>query len=788
MDSNIYVETRKTIFLADRNESFLIYLRILLERMGFRIVPLKKGAILQDLVQVMKPDLVMLGSFLDDMDGISVLRSLRQNKDFSGVPVVMFCDSEYEECSQTISELGGVKYLSRPINIFQLYKVVYDIIVFSSGQKRLHLRTSFHEKVRLTHGKRETELWSTSLSEGGIFVRTREPIPGGEDVTVSVPLGFDTPALLKGKVLYSKDVDSGGVLNVPGSAIQFVSVAPEQAAQLRICILGLLVGDLLEEQRGEPIFSVVSRTNDMYEDIILDHIRIGNERRQAEEKVRQSEQFIRSILDTVDEGFIVIDRNFRILTANKAYCNQVGESCDSVIGRPCYEISHKTHRPCYEEGEECAVRHVFQTGEPHTALHKHPDAEGSILYVETKAFPVKDSTGAVTSVIETVNNITEKHLLEEEQMKTQKLEAIATLAGGIAHDFNNLLQGVFGYISMAKIMHDQKQDSLDMLEEAEKALRMSVGLTSQLLTFSKGGKPLTKRIALRPVIEKSVKFALSGSRLDYRIQVAEDLWMVEADEGQLGQVIQNLVLNAEQAMPMGGTITITAKNVSPGEKELPPVLQHGNYVVISVIDRGIGIPEEHLPKIFDPYFTTKDKGSGLGLATSYSIIKNHDGLINVKSKIGEGTTFSVYLPAVEVVETSAVTVSGDVKARRKGRILLMDDEGIVRDIAGVMIRSLGHEVELAEDGEKAIDKYRESMKAGRKFDAVILDLTVRGGMGGEEAIKVLLQMDPHIKALVSSGYAESSVIAEYKTIGFKACLTKPYDIVLLNRTLNNLLE
>jgi CheY-like chemotaxis protein len=241
-------------------------------------------------------------------------------------------------------------------------------------------------------------------------------------------------------------------------------------------------------------------------------------------------------------------------------------------------------------------------------------------------------------------------------------------------------------------------------------------------------------------------------------------------------------------MPMGGTITITAKNVSSSQKELPPVLQHGNYVVISIIDRGIGIPEQYLPKIFDPYFTTKDKGSGLGLATSYSIIKNHGGLINVKSKLGEGTTFSVYLPAAEIVETSAATVSKNVRALRKARILLMDDEDIVRNIAAVMLRSLGHEVELAEDGKEAIDKYRESMRSGRRFDIVVMDLTIRGGMGGEEAIKVLLEIDPGVKAIVSSGYTESSVISEYEAIGFKACLIKPYDIVSLNKTLNSLLD
>jgi len=285
-----------------------------------------------------------------------------------------------------------------------------------------------------------------------------------------------------------------------------------------------------------------------------------------------------------------------------------------------------------------------------------------------------------------------------------------------------------------------------------------------------------------------VKFALSGSRVDYRIKVDQELWTAEADEGQIGQVIQNLVLNAEQAMPMGGTITITAKNVSSPQKGLTPILRQGNYVLISIMDSGIGIPEQYLPKIFDPYFTTKDKGSGLGLATSYSIIKNHGGLIDVKSKLGEGTTFFVYLPATEALETSAVTVAEDVRALRKGRILLMDDEDIVRNIAGVMIRSLGHEVELAINGEEAVAKYREAEKTGRPFDIVIMDLTVRGGMGGEEAINELLQIDPDIKAIVSSGYTVSSAISEYRKIGFRACLTKPYDMVSLNAALNSLLD
>ncbi|MBI5848915.1 MAG: PAS domain S-box protein [Nitrospirae bacterium] len=316
-----------------------------------------------------------------------------------------------------------------------------------------------------------------------------------------------------------------------------------EAGKLLFEITGLKGRHLWMETHAVPL---LNDSNEIF--AALGVTRDVTARKAAEEKISRSEQFIRSILDTVDEGFIVLDRDYRILTANKAYCSQVGGCDEKIIGRHCYEISHKTERPCFEEGEECAARHAFEKGIPHTALHRHKDAGGNILYVETKAFPIKDTEGNVTSVIEVINNITEKYLLEEERLRTQKLESIGTLAGGIAHDCNNLLQGVFGYISMAKITHDQKEKSLAMLDQAEEALHLSVNLTTQLLTFSKGGKPLKKLIRIAPVIENAVKFALSGSHTDFRLDILSDLWTVEADAGQLAQVIQNIVLNANEAM------------------------------------------------------------------------------------------------------------------------------------------------------------------------------------------------------------------------------------------------
>jgi two-component system cell cycle sensor histidine kinase/response regulator CckA len=512
------------------------------------------------------------------------------------------------------------------------------------------------------------------------------------------------------------------------------------------------------------------------------------ERKRAEEKIKKSEYFIRNILDTVDEGFIVVDRDYRIQIANRAYREQLPIVCDDIIGKNCFEVSHRTYKPCYEEGEECAVKKVFEDGKQHSVFHKQAGPDNTVIFVEAKAFPLKDISGSITAAIEVISNITEKHLLEEERLKTQKLEAVGTLAGGIAHDFNNLLQGVFGYISLAKMWKDDKEKATQALEQAEKALQMTVKLTNQLLTFSKGGKPVKKTIDILPVVENAAKFALSGSRTDYRITPDKDLWKIVADEGQISQVIQNIVLNADQAMLEAGRVEVRLRNVQAPAPGLPNDLAKGEYVDISIKDTGIGIPGKYLQKIFEPYFTTKDKGSGLGLATSYSIIKNHNGEIKVESEPGKGTTFRIYLPATIAKEAEKQPAPLTEVSRKKGRILVMDDEEFILNIAQELLRALGHEVDIARNGTEAISKYREAKKQGKPFDIAILDMTIRGGMGGSETLKKLLEFDPTTKAVVSSGYSNDEAIATYDRQGFKGVLQKPYNIHELQNVLNRLLN
>ncbi len=512
------------------------------------------------------------------------------------------------------------------------------------------------------------------------------------------------------------------------------------------------------------------------------------ERKRMEEALRQNEEFLRNTLDSVDEGFLVIDRDFRIQLANKAYANWVGMEIIDIIGSKCHEITHKVFTPCFETGVVCAVKMTFDTGMPHRTVHQHTDKDGNWIYIETRTFPAKDSFGNVTSVIEVLSDITEKHLLEEERMKTQKLESIGTLAGGIAHDFNNLLQGVFGYIAAARLRMANPEVALSLLEQAEEALQLSVNLTAQLLTFSKGGKPVKKLIRIRPAVENAMKFALSGSHSNYKMDIADELWSIEADEGQLAQVIQNIVLNANQAMAGSGTVHVSLANEDIAKDTILGLPDGGRFVRICIQDTGTGISEQNISKIFDPYFTTKQKGSGLGLATSYSIIRNHGGVIEVKSEINSGTTFTIYLPASRDVEVAAATTASAAVGTKKGRVLLMDDEEMIRNVAREMIEALGHDVVSAEDGKKAIELYRQAREDNRPFDLVILDLTVKGGMGGEEAIKIIREIDPNVKAVVSSGYAGSSIVANYREYGFLAILNKPYRIDALKDCLNLLVS
>lgn len=384
-------------------------------------------------------------------------------------------------------------------------------------------------------------------------------------------------------------------------------------------------------------------------------------------------------------------------------------------------------------------------------------------------------------------DITVRKQAEEELQKAEKLESLSVLAGGIAHDFNNLLAGLFGYIDMARVFGKPNQKIRNYLEKALLSYVRAKDLTMQLLTFAKGTAPVKKVVSLDKILTGSSQLALSGSNITCKFDLGEELLCIEADGDQISRVVNNIIINSRQAMPDGGTVTITGSN-----KELAPYQIHGlakgQYVEIIIEDQGTGIPDKILPKIFDPFFTTKQQGSGLGLATSYSIINKHGGHISVDSKAGSGTTFTIYLPATEKQEEEDMEQQPEPALNTTGRILLMDDEKTVRQMAGELLETMGYDVVYAKNGEEAIIHFKEALEADTKFDAVILDLTVKGGMGGDKAIEKLLELDPDVKAIVSSGYTTSQTLAKPEKYGFKCIIPKPYRIEDITTVLNNVLK
>jgi len=393
------------------------------------------------------------------------------------------------------------------------------------------------------------------------------------------------------------------------------------------------------------------------------------------------------------------------------------------------------------------------------------------------------------AVIVIIRDITERKKREEYLLKRDKLESVGVLAGGIAHDFNNLLTGILGNISLAKISLNPEDSIYKIMMDAEKASIMARDLTWQLLTFSKGGAPIRQTASISELIRDSATFSIRGANIKCAFTIPEDLGILEIDKAQISQVIQNIIINAEQAMLTGGIIYITAENVTVmADDELP--LNNGNYVKITIKDTGIGIPEELRTKIFDPYFTTKEGGSGLGLATAYSIIKNHDGYISIESEVGKGTSFHIYLP-VSKEGMPADTGIGDKEEELfpgKGRVLVMDDEEVVRGVVGAILNTLGYEVEFAEDGSEAIELYKQAQEGGKQFDVVIMDLTIPGGMGGGEAIKKLLEINPDSKVIVSSGYSDDAIMSSYKKYGFSAVIAKPFRFADLSRVVHQVMS
>jgi PAS domain S-box-containing protein len=500
------------------------------------------------------------------------------------------------------------------------------------------------------------------------------------------------------------------------------------------------------------------------------------ERKRTAEALSRSQERYRLLHEYAPVGILLVNRTGQVLEVNSAAIQ--------ILGSPSVEatkgINLITFPLLIEGGISAAFLHCVETGRIVSGEYKYTTNWGKSVYSLLRFVPIFDDHGQVNLVHAIVEDITEHKRMEEELQKAQKLESLGVLAGGIAHDFNNLLTGIFGYIDLARSVSKDPR-AIEYLEATLSTMTRARALTLQLLTFAKGGSPVQKLTPLVPFIQETAQFALSGSNVSCRFSFAENLRPCNIDKNQIGQVIDNIVINAQQAMPNGGAIEISAENIHLGRKAHPS-LAEGHYVKVSIKDSGIGIPKEVMPRIFDPFYTTKTKGHGLGLATSYSIIKRHGGCIDVESEPGKGSAFYVFLPA------SAKTVAEDKTAGAmhsgRGTIIVMDDEEIVRTSVGEMLELLGYAVAGKNSGKEAVDFYISETGAGRTFAAMIFDLTIPGGMGGIEAVAEIRKLNKEIPVFVASGYADNSAMKNPVDFGFTASIPKPFTIAELSEILN----
>jgi PAS domain S-box-containing protein len=512
------------------------------------------------------------------------------------------------------------------------------------------------------------------------------------------------------------------------------------------------------------------------------------ERKRMEEALAAEKEQLAVTLGSIGDGVIATDVRGRVIFINRTAEELSGWYQDEAIGRPLPEIFRIVHEKSRAHCEN-PVEKVLATGNV-VALANHTvliAKDGKERAIADSGAPIRNRGGEIIGVVLVFRDVTEKQRIQEELLRASTLESIGLLAGGVAHDFNNILTAILGNLSLAMLSLDEQSEGYKRLAQAEKASIRARDLAQQLLTFAKGGAPIKKTASLVDLLQDSSNFVVRGTHVRCAFSIEEGLWPVEIDEGQISQVIHNLVLNAQQAMPEGGVVRICAVNKSTGEvKGLP--LKEGSYVHISIRDSGIGIPKENLLKIFDPYFTTKQKGSGLGLSTSYSIIKKHDGHMTVDSELGVGSTFSIYLPAFPQAPLPQGKETIEIESLiGRGRILLMDDEQIIRDVLQEMLQRLGYEVALVEEGGEAIALYRRAKESGSPFDVVIMDLTVPGGMGGKEAIRKLRQIDPEVRAIVSSGYSNDPLAGDFMKYGFSDFIAKPFKLEDLGKILKRVI-
>jgi len=491
-------------------------------------------------------------------------------------------------------------------------------------------------------------------------------------------------------------------------------------------------------------------------------IRALIERNQARAELQETVRKMTDILEKTSDGFFAVDRDWKFTFVNPQAEKLLARRREDLIGKDFWMEFPEFTRGAFEE-------HYRRAMSEQVAVEFEASDESGQVWFEVLAYP----SGGGVSVF--LRDVTDRKRVEEERLTTGKLESLGTLAGGIAHDLNNILTVISGNIGLAQI--EAPGDSANLhsfLSRAGQAAQQAAQLSNQLLTFSKGGAPLKRVASISDLVTQAAEFSLHGSNLRAELDVPHDLWKAAVDVGQIEQVINALVINAREAMPSGGTVRVSANNIEIDANPGLPI-RAGHYVKVQVADTGSGIDARSVTKIFDPYFTTKASASGLGLSISYSVVKKHGGFLQLENTSPNGSTFAFYLPATDAEpQMSQPTLANEIFKFNHQRVLIMDDEAAIRDLTSELLSTLGYKVTAVPDGAEALKMYEDAMRTGENFQAVILDATIRGGMGGVATIERLRDLDPNVTAIICSGYSDEAALAEFLTYGFRAALPKPF--------------
>ena len=764
------------ILVIDDEPDILKTLEMTLSQEGYHVTTATGGEAALEIFRQQPFELVITDMRMPGMDGMEVIRQVKE-LDPDVEAIVLTGYATLENAVLSLRNVGAFDYLTKPLeNIDELFLTVEKALekrrlTLENRALLQNLKERERELARQNRALRDSELLKQTILDG-----------------ISSTLCFVNPELKilwanraseKATNLSMKELVGRKCPDIWGMDIECCQECPLfktlKSGKTEQAIMKYPNGRILNVRAG-PVADDKGR--------LLGLLRIADditEKALAETALRESEKKYRELTDSLPVNLFETDAKGTVTFLNPFALEKLqytredltkGLHIRDMLDKKQWDMAQKDFRKGVAEESSEAIDSVAKRKDGTTfpvLVDIHPILEEN-RFSGLRGFAV---------------DITERKQRLEEMTRMAKLESLGTMAGGIAHDFNNLLTIILGNIELAKWNIAPETPSAQALKKAEKGCLAAKELTGQFITFSRGGDPQMRATAIDTLLRNTVQLSLSGSNVNCKYSIPEDLCLAELDDRQIGQVIQNLIQNAIEAMPEGGTVQVRAENVGvtgKGQTPVPGILE-GRYIKLEIQDEGAGISEEHKSRAFDPYFSTKargtQKGMGLGLSTALSIVKKHGGFMHLESEVASGTTVSIYLPAAlqeekEVETGPAAPVLGGEMPSKGQKILVMDDEAMLRDLTKQMLHLLGYEAETVRDGKEAVEAYKKSLEASEPFDLVLLDLTVKGGPGGREAIRELLKLNPDVKAVVFSGYADDPVMSNCEEYGFRASLAKPF--------------